>query len=206
VLATRDCCGKHQSTCSPPPVLTVRPRSRSRWPAPHAARTCRRGLCCTCKLCSVPCCHQALLALHCVSAPARVLCNTANSTSAQCLPHAACLPDCSTTTALQYSQHGAVVVPPCHQQRHAKRPALHRRGRLVNFRTAADTCSQCSEQDKQWSGCRAHDIRTHHATFLVVLAELQRQIAERLRARLHRHGLVVREAVLLRGRTTGGSR
>jgi hypothetical protein len=41
---------------------------------------------------------------------------------------------------------------------------------------------------------------TYHATFLVVLAKLQCQIAERLRARLHRHGLVVGEAVLLRGR------
>ena len=39
---------------------------------------------------------------------------------------------------------------------------------------------------------------THHASIVVVLAESQGQVAQRLRARLHRHGLVVREPVLLR--------
>ena len=62
--------------------------------------------------------------------------------------------------------------------------------------------TRCS--DHTWHDCLDSSVRRtlgcitpYHAPFLVVLAKLQCQIAERLRARLHRHRLVVGEAVLL---------
>ena len=46
--------------------------------------------------------------------------------------------------------------------------------------------------------CMSMSVVTHHAALLViVLPKAQRQIRQCLRAALHRHGLVVGEAVLL---------
>ena len=91
--------------------------------------------------------------------------------------HSTC---CAHEELKKHSQHGAIVIPPCHQQRHAERPALQPQKRVAmriwhhgqNYHTSGEMVQMPPLTDSS----------TYHATFFIILAELQCQITQRLRA------------------------
>jgi hypothetical protein len=127
-------------------------------------------------------------------------------------------------------QHGAhVAVPAGDQQRHAEGSALWgqagvgkarcttKRARTQSMLLVLLVLARSLDRPLLYSnagaacwlkpGSRAYKPHTtYHATaaLVIVLPKLQGQVTQRLRARLQRHGLVVREAVRL-GRVAGGA-
>lgn len=193
---------RHRSTCSPPPVLTVRPRSRSRWRAPRAAHTCRRGLCCTCGTA----CHFAVRRRSLAyqdPVPAGVPGNTATRTiarmAAACIMFALLACSMHAWETLTARGHHHPTLPPATPRQKAGSATIKEGGLPQNGICHDTQCPNRPWYDRLDGSLRRalESMAPYHAAFLVVLAKLQGQIAERLRARLHRHGLVVGEAVLL---------